>query len=102
MTELDNGVLYFNSENVLKFLSKEWKVLVAAVENSLKSYSAGKVVQPVRSAVPVEKNEGYLYLFRKYFREIIQLVSYLIQFLCISDYALLFAQCYIKYGSEIC
>lgn len=63
MTELNNSCVYLDAESVSKYLAEEWKTLVKNIENALKSYSAGKIVQPVRSAVSVKKHEGYL-IFR--------------------------------------
>lgn len=62
MTELDNSCIYLDAERVSEYLAEEWEALVINVENVLKSYSAGKIIQPVRRAVSVQKHDGYLIL----------------------------------------
>lgn len=69
MAKLDDSAVYLGAESVSKYLSEEWKNLVEAVENVLKSYSAGNMVQPVRLSVPVEKHEGMLHAMPAYNKE---------------------------------
>lgn len=59
MTELDNSTVYLSAQNVSDHLTTEWEKLVEVIEKALKSYSDGKIIQPVRVAVPVEKQNGY-------------------------------------------
>lgn len=66
MTELSNGTIYLGPDDVPKYLKGEWEKLVPAVERALKSYSAGKIVQPVRAAVSVEKRDGVLFAMPAY------------------------------------
>lgn len=62
MTELDNSCIYLDAERVSEYLVEEWEALVINIENVLKSYSAGKIIQPVRRSVSVQKHDGYLIL----------------------------------------
>ena len=62
MTELTNSCIYLDTQSVTEYISEEWETLVEKIENALKSYSAGKIVQPVRTAVPVKKYGGYFYI----------------------------------------
>jgi len=75
MAELDNHTKYLGTECVSKYLQKEWENLVAVVEKTLKSYSAGKIVQPVRTAVPVEKHEGVLFAMPAYNTEVDEMAT---------------------------
>ncbi|XP_035233356.1 ketimine reductase mu-crystallin-like, partial [Stegodyphus dumicola] len=75
MARRETADMYYDKEKVSKCLEDEWQNILLLIEGSLKSYSAGKVSQPVRAAVQIKEHDGLLLAMPAYDSELDSLAT---------------------------